>query len=230
MGSQLVLVVDDEEAVCDIIVDALHLAGYRTLRAGDGATALTIIREQQPDLVILDVNMPRMTGFEVLERMRQAGIMTPAILLTARHSREDTVTGLRLGADDYVKKPFGLEELLLRVAAVLKRTSGVDNRVVLQCGKVEMNLDVHQVTVGDVVIELSATEFRLLRYLMENKNRVVSKQQILDAVWGIDFDSNTTVVETFVSYLRKKIDQQNEKILVTVRGVGFKIVDSKKTA
>lgn len=230
MGSQLVLVVDDEEAVCDIIVDALHLAGYRTLRASDGASAMTITREQQPDLVILDVNMPRMTGFEVIERMRQAGIMTPTILLTARHSREDTVTGLRLGADDYVKKPFGLEELLLRVAAVLKRTSGAIDEIVLQCGKVEMNLDVHQVTVGDVVIELSATEFRLLRYLMENKNRVLSKQQILDAVWGIDFDSNTTVVETFVSYLRKKLDQQDEKILVTVRGVGFKIVDPKKNA
>lgn len=230
MGSQLVLVVDDEEAVCDIIVDALHLAGYRTLRAADGASALTITREQQPDLVILDVNMPRMTGFEVIERMRQAGIMTPTILLTARHSREDTVTGLRLGADDYVKKPFGLEELLLRVAAVLKRTSGAIDEIVLRCGKVEMNLDVHQVTVGDVVIELSATEFRLLRYLMENKNRVLSKQQILDAVWGIDFDSNTTVVETFVSYLRKKLDQQDEKILLTVRGVGFKIVDPKKNA
>ena len=230
MGSHLVLVVDDEEAVCDIIVDALHLAGYRTLRASDGATALTITREQQPDLVILDVNMPRMTGFEVLERMRQAGIMTPAILLTARHSREDTVTGLRLGADDYVKKPFGLEELLLRVAAVLKRTSGAIDEVVLQCGKVAMNLDVHQVTVGDDVIELSATEFRLLRYLMENKNRVLSKQQILDAVWGIDFDSNTTVVETFVSYLRKKLDHQGEPFLITVRGVGFKIVDPKKSA
>lgn len=228
MGSHLVLVVDDEEAVCDIIVDALHLAGYRTLRAGDGASALTITRDQQPDLVILDVNMPRMTGFEVLERMRQAGIMTPIILLTARHSREDTVTGLRLGADDYVKKPFGLEELLLRVTAVLKRTSGATDEVVLRCGDVKMNLDVHQVTVRDEVVELSATEFRLLRYLMENKNRVVSKQQILDAVWGIDFDSNTTVVETFVSYLRKKIDSQGDQFLITVRGVGFKIVDPKK--
>ncbi len=229
MGSQLVLVVDDEEAVCDIIVDALHLAEYRTLRAGDGATALTMMREQQPDLVILDVNMPRMTGFEVLERMRQAGIMTPAILLTARHSREDTVTGFRLGADDYVKKPFGLEELLLRVSAVLRRTSGAGEEVVLRCGQVAMSLDVHEVTVGDELVELSPTEFRLLRYLMENKNHVLSKQQILDAVWGIDFDSNTTVVETFVSYLRKKLAHEGEQALVTVRGVGFKIVDPKKS-
>lgn len=228
MESQLVLVVDDEEAVCDIIVDALHLADYRTLRAGDGVTALTMMREQQPDLVILDVNMPRMTGFEVLERMRQAGIITPAILLTARHSREDTVTGFRLGADDYVKKPFGLEELLLRVAAVLRRTSGPDEEVVLRCEPIVMNLDVHQVTVGDDVVELSPTEFRLLRYLMENKNRVLTKQQILDAVWGIDFDTNTTVVETFVSYLRKKLAHDGEQNLITVRGVGFKIVDSKK--
>lgn len=230
MASQLVLVVDDEESVCDIIVDALHLAEYRTLRAGDGATALSLMREQQPDLVILDVNMPRMTGFEVLEKMRQAGIMIPAILLTARHSREDTVTGFRLGADDYVKKPFGLEELLLRVSAVLRRTSGAEEEVVMRCGNVVMNLDVHQVTVADEIVELSPTEFRLLRYLMENKNRVLSKQQILDAVWGIDFDSNTTVVETFVSYLRKKLANEGEQILVTIRGVGFKIVDPKKTA
>ena len=230
MGLQLVLVVDDEEAVCDIIVDALHLAEYRTIRSEDGATALTLMREQQPDLVILDVNMPRMTGFEVLERMRKAGIMTPTILLTARHSREDTVTGFRLGADDYVKKPFGLEELLLRVSAVLRRTSGTDDAEVLQCGKVIVNLDVHQVTVDGEVVELSPTEFRLLRYLMENKNRVLSKQQILDAVWGIDFDSNTTVVETFVSYLRKKLAHEGEQLLVTVRGIGFKIVDPKTKA
>jgi two-component system OmpR family response regulator len=230
MGLQLVLVVDDEEAVCDIIVDALHLAEYRTIRAGDGATALTLMRQEQPDLVILDVNMPRMTGFEVLERMRKAGIMTPTILLTARHSREDTVTGFRLGADDYVKKPFGLEELLLRVSAVLRRTSGTDDAVVLQCGKVIVNLDVHQVTVDGEVVELSPTEFRLLRYLMENKNRVLSKQQILDAVWGIDFDTNTTVVETFVSYLRKKLAHEGEQLLVTVRGIGFKIVDPKTKA
>jgi len=228
MESQLVLVVDDEDAVCDIIVDALHLANYRTLRAGDGATALTLMREQQPDLVILDVNMPRVTGFEVLERMRKAGIMTPIILLTARHSREDTVTGFRLGADDYVKKPFGLEELLLRVSAVLKRTSGLDTEAVIRCGKVVMNLDTYQVTLSDEPIELSPTEFRLLRYLMEHKNHVLSKQQILDAVWGIDFDSSTTVVETFVSYLRKKLANDDEQYLITVRGIGFKIMDPKK--
>jgi len=228
MESQLVLVVDDEDAVCDIIVDALHLANYRTLRAGDGATALTLMREQQPDLVILDVNMPRVTGFEVLERMRKAGIMTPIILLTARHSREDTVTGFRLGADDYVKKPFGLEELLLRVSAVLKRTSGLDTEAVIRCGKVVMNLDTYQVTLSDEPIEPSPTEFRLLRYLMEHKNHVLSKQQILDAVWGIDFDSSTTVVETFVSYLRKKLANDDEQYLITVRGIGFKIMDPKK--
>lgn len=229
MTAQLVLVVDDEEAVCDIIIDALHLAKYRTLRAQDGVSALAMMREQPPDLVILDVNMPHMTGFEVLERMRQIGIMTPAILLTARHSREDTVTGFRLGADDYVKKPFGLEELLLRVSAVLRRTTSGDDEVILRCGNVVMNLDTHQVTSVDQLVELSPTEFRLLRYLMENKNRVLSKHQILDAVWGIDFDSNTTVVETFVSYLRKKLANDGEQVLVTVRGVGFKIVDPKKS-
>lgn len=224
MVSQRILVADDDEAICDTIEDALHLAGYLTMRAKDGQMALDRVRNDRPDLVILDINMPKMDGFEVLHKMRSLKIATPAILLTARHEREDTVKGLKLGADDYVKKPFGLEELLLRVAAVLRRVNG-ESESALECGPISLSVARHEVSCAGKVIDLSPTEFRLLEYLMENKNRVLTKQQLLDAVWGIDFDSSTTVVETFISYLRKKLAPEIENLLVTVRGIGFKLVD-----
>ena len=226
MPNQRILVADDDEAICDTIEDALHLSGYQTMRARNGQIALDKIKKEKPDLVILDVNMPLLNGFDVLQKMRTLNISTPAILLTARHEREDTVTGLRLGADDYVKKPFGLEELLLRVAAVLRRST-TDIERVLTCGPIQLSGSQHEVSCGGRIIDLSPTEFRLLEYLMENKNRVVSKQQLLDAVWGIDFDSSTTVVETFISYVRKKLSPEIDDMLVTIRGIGFKLIDSK---
>jgi len=224
MAALRILVADDDEAICDTIEDALHLAGYLTMRARDGQMALDRVRSDRPDLVILDVNMPKLDGFEVLRKMRSLSITTPAILLTARHEREDAVTGLKLGADDYVKKPFGLEELLLRVAAVLRRVNGESDSA-LVCGTISLSVARHEVNCAGNTIDLSPTEFRLLEYLMENKNRVLTKQQILDAVWGIDFDSSTTVVETFISYLRKKMSPEIDNMLVTVRGIGFKLVD-----
>ena len=224
MAALRILVADDDEAICDTIEDALHLAGYLTMRAKDGQMALDRVRSDRPDLVILDVNMPKLDGFEVLRKMRSLSITTPAILLTARHEREDAVTGLKLGADDYVKKPFGLEELLLRVAAVLRRVNGESDSVLL-CGTISLSVARHEVVCAGNAIDLSPTEFRLLEYLMENKNRVLTKQQLLDAVWGIDFDSSTTVVETFISYLRKKMTPEIDNMLVTVRGIGFKLVD-----
>ena len=224
MAAQRILVADDDEAICDTIEDALHLAGYLTMRARDGQMALDRVRSDRPDLVILDVNMPKLDGFEVLRKMRSLSIATPAILLTARHEREDAVTGLKLGADDYVKKPFGLEELLLRVAAVLRRVNGESDSA-LVCGTISLSVARHEVVCAGNAIDLSPTEFRLLEYLMENKNRVLTKQQLLDAVWGIDFDSSTTVVETFISYLRKKMSPEIDSMLVTVRGIGFKLVD-----
>ena len=144
MAAQRILVADDDEAVCDTIEDALHLAGYLTMRARDGQMALDRVRSDRPDLVILDVNMPKLDGFEVLRKMRSLSIATPAILLTARHEREDAVTGLKLGADDYVKKPFGLEELLLRVAAVLRRVNGESDSVLL-CGTISLSVARHEV-------------------------------------------------------------------------------------
>ena len=226
MASHRILIADDDEAVCDTIEDALHLAGYLTFRARDGRAALDKVRSDRPDLVILDVNMPKLSGFEVLQRMRELHIETPALMLTARHEREDAVNGLKLGADDYVKKPFGLEELLLRVAAILRRVGGGQD-VLLVCGPISLSSSRHEVLCGTRLIDLSPREFHLLEYLMENKNRVLTKYQILDAVWGIDFDTSSTVVETFVSYLRKKMTPEIDDMLVTVRGIGFKLMGSQ---
>lgn len=225
MGGQLVLVVDDDEAICDTVEDGLHLAGYRTVRASDGARALELVRDLHPDLVVLDVNMPRIDGFKVLRRLRDTGSEVPIIVLTARHDRADVVNGLKLGADDYVYKPFGLEELLLRVSAVLRRGRTVQENV-LRCGPVTVDLDAHEVRSGSRLVELSPTEFRLLTFLMERKNKVASKDQILSAVWNIDFESGTTVVETFVSYLRKKLSPEAGQLIKTIRGVGFKMTET----
>lgn len=220
----LVLVVDDDPGICDTIEDGLHLAGFATARATDGMAALEAVRTKRPHLVILDVNMPRLDGFEVLKRMRDSSLDTPVIMLTARHDRPDAVRGLSLGADDYVKKPFGLEELLLRVRAVLRRTQG-DLPVTLSCGAIVMDSAAHDVFKNGEPVDLSPTEYRLLECFLMNKNRVLSKEHLLRVVWGIDFESETTVVETFVSYLRKKLAPEIKDSLKTVRGVGFKLVD-----
>jgi two-component system OmpR family response regulator len=215
-----ILVVDDDPAICDTVEDALHLAGHATLRASNGDAALEIIRHQRVSLVVLDVNMPKVSGFDVLRRLRALKDATPVILLTARDDRNDVIEGFRVGADDYVTKPFGLEELLLRIAAVLRRTT-VATTDLLRCAGLSIDRDRHMVTVDNSPIELSPTEFRLLEYLLENQGRVMSREQILDAVWGIDFDSSTTVVETFISYLRRKLGPSGPNYIKTIRGVGI---------
>ena len=215
-----ILVVDDDPAICDTVEDALHLAGHATLRASNGDAALEIIRHERVSLVVLDVNMPKVSGFDVLRKLRALKDATPVILLTARDDRNDVIEGFRVGADDYVTKPFGLEELLLRIAAVLRRTM-VATTDVLRCAGLTIDRDRHLVTLDDSPIELSPTEFRLLEYLLENQGRVMSREQILDAVWGIDFDSSTTVVETFVSYLRRKLGPSGPDYIKTIRGVGI---------
>ncbi len=218
-----ILVADDDEAICDTVEDALHLAGYTTIRARHGQEALDQIRKQRPDLAILDINMPKLNGFELVQKMRTLGIDTPIIFLTARHNREDVVSGLKIGADDYVKKPFGIEELLLRVSVILRRLAPHENQTLI-CGPISLDISKHEVFCGSRIVKLSPTEFRLLEYFLENQNRVLTKQQVLDAVWGIDFESNTSVVETFVSYLRRKLSPEIDELLLTERGIGFKLV------
>jgi two-component system OmpR family response regulator len=220
VGSPLILVVDDEPGVRDLISDALNLVGLSSITAAHGMEALSKLRDNQIDLMILDINMPTMDGYEVLERINQQGSKTPVIVLTARLDREDTKRAFQLGADDFVRKPFGIEELTLRVNAILRRSQPqVKNESVIVAGAITINLDQHLVSVDEVAIDLSPTEFRLLETFMQNPTRVLSKDFLLTEVWGLDNYADPNVVETYVSYLRKKLGDAFP--LRTVRGVGY---------
>ena len=175
--------------------------------------------------------MPTMNGFEFVETVRREDAALPILLLSARDAAVDVAHGLRIGADDYVRKPFSLEELLLRVAAILRRTSGAteDDRV-LRCGPLAMNVDRHEVTIGEELVDMSATEFRLLEVLLGKKNHLLTREQLLRDVWDITFDSETSVLDTYISYLRKKIHRDDFAPITTVRGVGFKLVDPRPSA
>jgi two-component system OmpR family response regulator len=226
--AEMILIVDDEAGVRELLGDALRIAGFETSTASDGMSALTAIRNKKPDLLIIDINMPLMDGFELVERLRSTGDNTPALMLSARADRVDVTRGLTLGADDYVTKPFGLEELLLRVKAILRRSQistsiGSD----LSCGPIKLDEASHTVTFAGDLVDLSPTEFRLLQVLVENKNRVLSKSLLLDEVWGITFESESTVADTYISYLRKKLHRDGFEGIKTVRGVGFVIQEPK---
>ena len=222
MAKASILVVDDEAGVRDMLADALRMQQYAVATSSDGHAALREIYEGAFDLIISDVNMPKVNGFELLERLRATGNETPVILLTARGDRADVAVGFRAGADDYVTKPFGLEELMLRVEARLKHLLNAQ-REVLQVGPVRLDEDAHQVTVDGVAIELSPTEFRLLQELMQRKGRVATKGALLDSVWGINWDTTVTVLDTYISYLRKKLHTDKWQGIKTVRGIGFQI-------
>lgn len=222
-----VLVVDDEEYITDLLGTALRFVGFEVAVAGNGNDALRRLGDFGPDLVILDVMMPSPDGFEVCRRMRADGDRTPVVFLTARDSAEDRVSGFLKGGDDYVAKPFGLDEVIARVSAVLRRSGLPDapsNRH--EYADLVMDEDEHRVWRGGALVDLSPTEFRLLRYFMINAGRVLSKGQLLDHVWQYDYDGNASVVETYISYLRAKIDTAEPKLIRTVRGVGFTLRDS----
>jgi two-component system OmpR family response regulator len=225
MKKARILVVDDESGVRELVGDVLELEGYEVTVAIDGLDALSQMRKQKFDLYVLDINMPKIDGLVLLEKVRTSGDLTPALLLTARREKDDIHQGFRLGADDYVTKPFSIEELALRVSAILRRTSGVQSSNVSRCGPISIDADQHLVKYEDEIIELSPTEYNLLQYLIERKNKVISKDALLNAIWGIDFENNSTVVETYISYLRKKLHRNGFEGIKTVRGVGFQIVE-----
>jgi len=223
MDSASILIVDDEAGIRDLLTDALGLAGYKTAIAPDGMAASIMLRTTSVDLVIADINMPHMNGYDFLNRLRASGDTTPVLFLTARDENTDVSQGLRLGADDYVTKPFRLEELLLRVAAILRRTRQAEKLNHIEVGPIRLEIDQHRVTFNGESIELSPTEFLLLQTLMERTGKVISKRSLLDLVWNLPFDTSTNVVDTYISYLRKKLHRDGYEGIMTVRGIGFKL-------
>jgi len=219
-----VLAVDDEKGIRDLVHDALSLAGFEVTGAADGLEALTLLRKQKWDLVILDINLPTIDGFSLLEKLREKDLQTPVLLLSARGDNVDVTRGLKLGADDYVRKPFGLEELVLRVKALIKRSSTIVEAQQLIAGPITIYDASHEVRFNDELIDLSKTEYRLLWELAARPGMVLSKEYLLENVWGIDFENNSTVVDTYISYLRKKLHKDGFEGVQTVRGVGFKLV------
>ncbi|MBF4993437.1 response regulator transcription factor [Arthrobacter gandavensis] len=225
------LVVDDEPNIRELLSTSLRFAGFDVVAAGNGREALAAVDEHSPDLAVLDVMLPDMDGFTLTRRLRAAGRHFPVVFLTARDDTEDKVTGLTVGGDDYVTKPFSLDEVVARIRAVLRRTQPLDDDdAVIRVEDLELDDDAHEVRRGGVTIDLSPTEFKLLRYLMLNPNRVLSKAQILDHVWEYDFNGDASIVESYISYLRRKIDGRPDApaLIQTKRGVGYLLRTTEK--
>ncbi len=222
------MVVDDEPGVRALLRDTLSIAGFDVIEASDGMAALTLLRSNKPALMVIDINMPLMDGFDLVERLRSANDLTPVLMLTAREDKSDIARGLKIGADDYVIKPFGIEELILRIKAILRRSyKSAVAPVQLTCGPITIDDEQHCVTFHGEEIDLSPTEYRLLQVLIEKKGRVLSKKFLLEEVWGITFESQSTVSDTYISYLRRKFHRDGFEGIKTIRGVGFVIQEPK---
>jgi two-component system OmpR family response regulator len=223
MTAARILVVDDEPNIRDLLSQSLRFACFQVRTVINGAQTISAVLEEEPDLIVLDVMLPDMNGFSVTKRLRDAGYTAPIIFLTAKDETEDKIKGLNVGGDDYVTKPFSLDEIVARIQAVLRRTMQTeDEESVIRTGELTMDQDTHDVYVGETAIDLSPTEFKLLRYLMLNPNRVLSKAQILDHVWEYDFNGDAGIVESYISYLRRKIDPHAaESLIQTKRGFGY---------
>ncbi|WP_022871538.1 response regulator transcription factor [Yaniella halotolerans] len=224
------LVVDDEPNIRELLSTSLRFAGFDVIAASNGREALEAAETHNPDLAVLDVMLPDMDGFSVTRKLRATGRHFPVVFLTARDETEDKVTGLTVGGDDYVTKPFSLDEVVARIRAVLRRTAPAeDDEAIMVVDDLELDDDAHEVRRDGNIIDLSPTEFKLLRYLMMNPNRVLSKAQILDHVWEYDFNGDASIVESYISYLRRKIDTDDRpKMIHTKRGVGYLLRTSDK--
>ncbi len=216
-----VLVVDDEENITFLVASALELAGMETAAAATGRDALARVSSWRPDAVVLDVMLPDLDGFAVLQRLRDQGHSVPVVFLTARNTTDDRVRGLSDGGDDYLVKPFEVAELVARVQLRLRRSGDSIGNRRLRCADLEMDTERHEVIRAGQPVHLSPTEYKLLHYLLVNTGRVLSRDQILDQVWSYDFEGDPSVVDTYVSYLRRKIDHLSPKLIHTVRGMGF---------
>ncbi|CKP92560.1 DNA-binding response regulator [Mycobacterium tuberculosis] len=218
-----VLVVDDEPVLAEMVSMALRYEGWNITTAGDGSSAIAGARRQRPDVVVLDVMLPDMSGLDVLHKLRSENPGLPVLLLTAKDAVEDRIAGLTAGGDDYVTKPFSIEEVVLRLRALLRRTgvTTVDSGAQLVVGDLVLDEDSHEVMRAGEPVSLTSTEFELLRFMMHNSKRVLSKAQILDRVWSYDFGGRSNIVELYISYLRKKIDNGREPMIHTLRGAGY---------
>jgi two-component system OmpR family response regulator len=227
---QRILVVDDERSITDAVATALRYEGFDVSEVGSGRAALAAVQDNPPDLMVLDVMLPDLDGLEVTRRLRADGIRVPVLFLTARDSTEDKVAGLTLGGDDYVTKPFSLSEIVARTRAILRRTGGGDTGDTrLRFADLELDEDTHEVWRAGTPVVLTATEFSLMRFFLLNPRRVLSKPQIVDHVWHYDFGGDSSVVETYVSYLRKKIDKLGPPLIQTVRLVGYALREPAST-
>jgi two-component system OmpR family response regulator len=216
------LVVEDDPNILELLSASLRFAGFDVSTATSGSAAVNAAKDRRPDLVVLDVMLPDLDGFEVIRLMRESGTRTPVVFLTARDATDDKIRGLTLGGDDYVTKPFSLEELTARIRAVLRRTAAGDQSPSrLTFADLELDEETHEVYRAGQRVQLSPTEFKLLRYLMLNANRVLSKAQILDHVWNYDFRGDDNIVESYISYLRRKVDTTQPRLIHTLRGVGY---------
>lgn len=234
-----IVVVDDEPSIRELLVASLHFAGFEVETAASGSQAVDVIERVKPDLIVMDVMLPDIDGFTVTRRIRQNGIKVPVLFLTARDDTQDKIMGLTVGGDDYVTKPFSLEEVVARIRAILRRTQEQDEITpVIRVADLEINEDSHDVTRSGIPIELSPTEYKLLHYLMDNEGRVLSKSQILNHVWQYDWGGDAAIIESYISYLRKKIDgieitDENGKLqkvfplIETKRGIGYMIREPK---
>ncbi|MDP4506039.1 response regulator transcription factor [Nonomuraea turcica] len=222
MESRL-LIVEDDPNILELLAASLRFAGFDVTTAKSGLDAVAAVQRHRPDLVVLDVMLPDLDGFEIVKRMRGGGVHTPVVFLTARDETEDKIRGLTIGGDDYVTKPFSLEEVVARIHAVLRRTSGEQQAAPprLTFADIELDEESHEVWRGGNAVALSPTEFKLLRYFMTNAGRVLSKPQILDHVWDYDFRGEVGIVESYVSVLRRKIDNRSPRLIHTLRGVGY---------
>jgi two-component system OmpR family response regulator len=220
-GQHRVLVVDDEPNIVDVVSMALRFQGFVVESAGTGRDALAAVRSFDPHLMVLDIMLPDMEGFEVAERLGAQRAQVPIIFLTARDATQDKIRGLTSGGDDYVTKPFSLEELVARIRVILRRTGASPSSSRMTFEDLELDEDTREVTRAGEPIELTATEYRLLRYLLLNPRRVLTRAQLLDHVWEYDFDGDSRILETYVSYLRKKLDPHGPPLIQTVRGVGY---------
>src|SRR5215510_11496332 len=216
------LVVEDEPNILELLSASLRYAGFEVVTAAGGTEAVQAAQRHRPDLIVLDVMLPDMDGFDVIRRLRGGGARIPVVFLTARDGTDDKIRGLTLGGDDYVTKPFSLEELTARIRAVLRRTTqGDEEPSRLVFADLELDEETHEVYRAGQRVQLSPTEFKLLRYLMLNANRVLSKAQILDHVWKYDFRGDDNIVESYISYLRRKVDNVQPRLIHTLRGVGY---------